>query len=233
MYNFQSPSGGQKFVELTNMFTLPDYFISGVCSTNPDKFIVLFCVCRVNSTADADESSEIHLPEENVPERPRCPRVLLIEPHSLDTYGLLSEDIIEMNDCEKLLCHNYHMTGLAEDNLYFLLGNRDLITVRPCNADDHVDWLLTNGKWKVALEFTSEHEVKPTNERKVKEPLERYTEAIVGRLYLEHLIEEKKYDEAAQLCIQVLVKKMINFSFLFHLRLFRFVERRKRCGKTM
>lgn len=198
------------------MLELPSYFVSGISFTSPDKFLVLFCVCQPTNLAEAEiivsqqdenytRGSTSSRNDEVGVERPHCPRVVLIEPIGLHTYDTLTEDIIEMYDCSKLLCHNYHMKGIGEENLYFLVANRDLVTVRPCNADDHVDWLLENRKFKMALEFTVEHEATtlPSERHKRKDPLERYNQQEVGRIYLTHLIEEGKFEAAAELCVQV------------------------------
>lgn len=68
--------------------------------------------------------------EEEEVEKAWLPRVWLVEPTGFNDYDLISEDIIEMRDSDRLQAHHYHLVGIPLDSLYFLLGSRDMIEVR-------------------------------------------------------------------------------------------------------
>ncbi len=51
------------------------------------------------------------------PEKLKFPRVWLVEPNSFHDYEVITEDIIEMRDCDKLMSYNYHMRGVGDVSL--------------------------------------------------------------------------------------------------------------------
>uniref|UniRef100_A0A914VKR4 Vacuolar protein sorting-associated protein 41 homolog n=1 Tax=Plectus sambesii TaxID=2011161 RepID=A0A914VKR4_9BILA len=200
-----------KLVEIRHMFDLPDHYVAGVSYAYSDdvtasaednwKELVLFCVCKpaedqaekavnsVNTDASPEEEEEV--------EKAWLPRVWLVEPIGFNDYEIISEDIIEMRDSDRLLAHHYHLLGIPIDSLYFLLGSRDMIEVRPCSADDHVDWLLKNDLHEKALAFAKLH----------VDELDAFSPHDVGRKLLDALIDDEHYEEAARMCPEVCGKR--------------------------
>ncbi|KRX47109.1 Vacuolar protein sorting-associated protein 41 -like protein [Trichinella murrelli] len=204
-----------KLVEVRFMWEFPDHFISGVSYTpcllphsqsrtgmrGNVKFLprwqelILFTLSMANSSnpmnfGDCElfqRAAELEL------ERPQYPRVVLVETVNFQEFSVFSEDIIEMKDSEMLSCHQYHFSGLPGDQLYYLLGTKDLIQMRRFSEDDHVGWLLNKGRFRKALDYAKEHE---TN-------LTKYSSLLVGRQYLEHLLVKGRFENAAQICITV------------------------------
>lgn len=62
------------------------------------------------------------------------------------------------------------------------------------NADDRIEWLLSHGKFEKALEAVTVNSDKDC----------KHSLTDVGRVYLDHLLNCEKYDEAGKLCLTIL-----------------------------
>lgn len=147
-----APDMRNKMVEIRYLWDIPLRYVAGVAfaasgfnssaaiQAGPRASIdvstwhelVLFCVCRRPLDDESGQKAlkaEAGVDDEEELERPMYPRVLLVEPVTFNSFFIVSEDIIEMRDSEKLLCTNFHMAALGEDDMYFLLCNKDLIQV--------------------------------------------------------------------------------------------------------
>lgn len=80
----------------------------------------------------------------------------------------------------------------GDEPLYYVVSPKDIVVAKPRDTEDHINWLLERGQYDKALV-----EVEATQGRK-----ELYEE--VGSRYLDHLLAEKKYGEAASLCPKIL-----------------------------
>ncbi|KNA17401.1 hypothetical protein SOVF_080170 [Spinacia oleracea] len=80
----------------------------------------------------------------------------------------------------------------GDEPLYYVVSPKDIVIAKPRDAEDHINWLLEHGWYDKALA-----EVEVTQGRK-----ELFEE--VGSRYLEHLLAEKRYVEAAALCPRLL-----------------------------
>ncbi|XP_057247651.1 vacuolar protein sorting-associated protein 41 homolog isoform X2 [Beta vulgaris subsp. vulgaris] len=80
----------------------------------------------------------------------------------------------------------------GDEPLYYVVSPKDIVIAKPRDAEDHINWLLEHGWYDKALV-----ELEATQGRK-----ELFEE--VGSRYLEHLLAEKRYGEAAALCPKLL-----------------------------
>ncbi|KAK9689968.1 hypothetical protein RND81_09G094900 [Saponaria officinalis] len=80
----------------------------------------------------------------------------------------------------------------GDEPLYYVVSPKDIVIAKPRDSEDHINWLLEHGQYDKAVA-----EVEATHGRK-----ELFEE--VGSRYLEHLLAEKKYGEAAALCPKLL-----------------------------
>jgi hypothetical protein len=80
----------------------------------------------------------------------------------------------------------------GDEPLYYIVSPKDVVIAKPRDAEDHINWLLQHGFHEKALAAV--------------EASEGRTELIdkVGAGYLDHLIVERKYAEAASLCPKLL-----------------------------
>lgn len=236
---YLGPNLPNKLVEIRHIWEFPHHYAAGVSFTIPLivgskkslldlpiwQELVLFCTSKLKN--DENISPNGREQEEEEIERPFQPRVLLIEPLSLQDYSILTEDIIEMNECEKVMCHQYHLAGVSDENSYFLLSTHDMIQVcflKNASRISHFQILprLETVDPKMIQRFL--FKVRPCNDddhvswlldnQLYKKALEfvkqrasqltQYRVDTVGRQYLDYLILQKNdYDEAAKLCVEV------------------------------
>ncbi|XP_073102739.1 vacuolar protein sorting-associated protein 41 homolog isoform X3 [Elaeis guineensis] len=80
----------------------------------------------------------------------------------------------------------------GDEPLYYIVSPKDVVVARPRDAEDHVSWLLQHGWHEKALAAV--------------EAGQGQTGLLdeVGSRYLDHLIVERKYAEAASLCPKLL-----------------------------
>ncbi|XP_042448785.1 vacuolar protein sorting-associated protein 41 homolog [Zingiber officinale] len=80
----------------------------------------------------------------------------------------------------------------GDEPLYYIVSPKDVVIARPRDAEDHISWLLQHGWHEKALAAV--------------EARQGQTELLdeVGSRYLDHLIVERKYAEAASLCSKIL-----------------------------
>lgn len=80
----------------------------------------------------------------------------------------------------------------GEEPIYYIVSPKDVVIAKPRDAEDHISWLLQHGYYEKAL---------------VAAEAGRGRTALldeVGSKYLDHLILERKYAEAASLCPKLL-----------------------------
>ncbi|XP_010488571.1 PREDICTED: vacuolar protein sorting-associated protein 41 homolog [Camelina sativa] len=80
----------------------------------------------------------------------------------------------------------------GDEPIYYIVSPKDVVIAKPRDAEDHINWLLQHGFHEKALAAV--------------EAGEGRTELVdkVGAGYLDHLIVERKYAEAASLCPKLL-----------------------------
>ncbi|KAL2507031.1 Vacuolar protein sorting-associated protein 41-like protein [Forsythia ovata] len=80
----------------------------------------------------------------------------------------------------------------GDEPLYYIVSPKDVVIAKPRDTEDHISWLLQHGWHEKALEAV---EAGQGRSELVDE---------VGSRYLDHLIVERKYAEAASLCPKLL-----------------------------
>ncbi|CBI17115.3 unnamed protein product, partial [Vitis vinifera] len=80
----------------------------------------------------------------------------------------------------------------GDEPLYYIVSPKDVVIAKPRDAEDHISWLLQHGWHEKALAAVEAGQGR-------SELLDE-----VGSRYLDHLIVERKYAEAASLCPKLL-----------------------------
>ncbi|XAR60055.1 hypothetical protein NMG60_11033287 [Bertholletia excelsa] len=80
----------------------------------------------------------------------------------------------------------------GDEPLYYIVSPKDVVIAKPRDAEDHISWLLQHGWHEKALAAVEAGQGR-------SELLDE-----VGSKYLDHLIVERKYAEAASLCPKLL-----------------------------
>ncbi|KAI7993359.1 hypothetical protein LOK49_LG11G02821 [Camellia lanceoleosa] len=95
----------------------------------------------------------------------------------------------------------------GDEPLYYIVSPKDVVIAKPRDAKDHISWLLQHGWHEKALATVEAGQGR-------SELLDE-----VGSSYLDHLIVERKYTEAASLCPKLLRGSalwVISHKWVFH-----------------
>uniref|UniRef100_A0A914GZH7 Vacuolar protein sorting-associated protein 41 homolog n=1 Tax=Globodera rostochiensis TaxID=31243 RepID=A0A914GZH7_GLORO len=218
-----------KHGQILHKFTIPAFFIAGLSFTLPSaddlydqKLIqtvppnsspnsikniqtnetkcelVIFGV-RDNQQHTSDEEH----PSEEVRSKPFSAQLLLLRPVSVQDYLLVSEDTIEMRNVDLNLLHRFTLCSLTSDDIFFLMGAREVIEAIPCSLDERIFWLMDNGLFEEAWERAIRN----------SELLRENSVLEVGKRLVNHLIETKSYDLAANFLPQVCLTHKVEWEF--------------------
>lgn len=186
---------GTKYVEIRTSLNT-DYYVSGLAPFG-DQLVVLAYL--PDKDDNAAESIATAFPSQGYAQRPEV-RIVTKQNEELATDALSIHGYERYKAKDYVLAHAPFIesggaTGqwaAGDESLYFIVSPKDVVLARPRDADDHVKWLLLHGYYEKALAAVEEGNAKP-------ELLEE-----VGSRYLDHLILERQYDKAAELCPKLL-----------------------------
>ncbi|XP_064648417.1 vacuolar protein sorting-associated protein 41 homolog [Lineus longissimus] len=169
-----------RYVEITSMLQM-DFYVCGLAPFGENIIILSY-----SEDGAVSESGEF---------RANRPHLTIIEPHFND-YTDVSNDALSIRGFELYKCNDYHLESLIEENLYYIVSPKDVVVAKLRDIDDHIQYLLEHFLFEEAMLAANEH----------SKELKRHDPQEIGRQYLNHLIENVKFDDAARLCIKVLGK---------------------------
>lgn len=137
------------------------------------------------------------------------PQVHILETFS-DSYTEISKDILTPNGCltvsssankhgrsSRVKNHSnpypYSILSIHSEGTYFIVCPKDVISAKPRDYDDHIDWLMQHNMLEECCTFARENSVE----------LARHTVGEVEELYKQNLLSKgtsESYKEAAKLC---------------------------------
>nr|XP_019538216.2 vacuolar protein sorting-associated protein 41 homolog [Aedes albopictus] len=115
--------------------------------------------------------------------------ILCVLQYKASDYIEICTDSLSMRGHQEYKWDDYHLDCLIEENQYFIVSPKDIVVATLYETDDRVKWLLEHGKFEEAMEVIAKHGGK-------------YSLANVARLYLDHLLSLKQFDDAAKLCLR-------------------------------
>ncbi|CAO2813254.1 unnamed protein product [Amaranthus hypochondriacus] len=189
------PMSNMRHVDIVASFQT-NYYISGVAPFG--DCLAILAYIPGDEDGEKDFSSTTPLRQANA-QRPEVRIVTW-------TNDELATDALPVNGFEHYKAKDYSLShtplsgsnfnngrwAAGDEPLYYVVSPKDIVIAKPRDAEDHINWLLEHGWYDKALA-----EVEATQGRK-----ELFEE--VGSRYLEHLLAEKRYDEAAALCPKLL-----------------------------
>ncbi|XP_064456736.1 vacuolar protein sorting-associated protein 41 homolog isoform X2 [Ornithodoros turicata] len=181
------------YVEIVSMFTT-DFFIAGLAPLGTDTMAAL------TLRKDQEEHTGGNRPELRV-----------LEP-LVDDYTDQSSDILTVRGFASYHCADYHLECLPEEGLFFIVSPRDVIVAKPRDEDDHVAWLLEHNKYEEALAAAASSRA-----------LMRHTLRGIGEEYIVHLLSQKAYVRAAEVCALALSQDKA----LWEANVYRFAQHRQ------
>ncbi|XP_055301199.1 vacuolar protein sorting-associated protein 41 homolog [Sitodiplosis mosellana] len=184
---------------------LPDFIVDPISTFQMDCYI-----CGLGPL-ESDQLVVLGYPKEKDPTTNKALRPILcvIQYKSYD-YEEICTNSLSLRGYSEYKVNDYHLDTLIEENQYFIVSPKDIVVASLYENDDRVKWFIEHEKFEQAMQVISEHGGK-------------YSLVSVARLYLDHLLEQKKYDEAAKLCQQTFG----NDKVLWEEEVFKFVKVQK------
>ncbi|GKV16606.1 hypothetical protein SLEP1_g27228 [Rubroshorea leprosula] len=172
------------------------YYISGVAPFG-DALVVLAYI-PVEEDGEREFSSAVPLRLGNA----QRPEVRIVTWNNDE----LSTDALPVHGFERYKAKDYSLAhapfsgssyaggqwAAGDEPLYYIVSPKDVVIAKPRDAEDHIAWLLQHGWHEKALAAVEAGQGR-------SELLDE-----VGSRYLDHLIVERKYAEAASLCPKLL-----------------------------
>ncbi|XP_028967965.1 vacuolar protein sorting-associated protein 41 homolog [Galendromus occidentalis] len=115
----------------------------------------------------------------------------LLEPHN-KYCTQLSSDRIPLKMTSKLRT-DFSLSCLTSEQRWFILSPSELVVARPADRDDHIDRLIGNEMYEEAMQVM----VNCSSE------IKRHSLLVVGKYYLNHLLDTEKYDQVGPLCQKI------------------------------
>lgn len=141
-----------------------------------------------------DQLVLLGIPKECDPETGKSQRpVLIVADYKDCEFCEIITDTLSIRGYEEYDCNDYCLDMLIEENRFFIVSPKDIIIASPYDIDDRVKWLTEHGKFEKAIAVLEEVGGKTT----------KHSVVTVGVQYLDHLMSEHCYDEAAILCSKI------------------------------
>jgi hypothetical protein len=170
------------FVEITTIFQT-DYIISGIAPFN-DTLMLLSYIMEEED--DDEEENETNIGRKRLAAKP--------ELHIINNDNEeISTDVLALHGYEHYQANDYVLEFLMEEDMFYIMGPKDLIAARSRDEDDHIEWLLEHSRFGEALTAI-----------RLAVNSKKFNADEIGQTYLNWLITEKKYDEAAKECADIL-----------------------------
>lgn len=141
-----------------------------------------------------DQLVLLGIPKESDPETGKSQRPFLIVADYKDCeFCEIITDTLSIRGYEEYDCNDYYLDMLIEENRFFIVSPKEIIIASPYDIDDRVKWFTEHGKFEKAIAVLEEVGGKTT----------KHSVRTVGLQYLDHLMSEHCYDEAAILCSRI------------------------------
>ena len=219
-----SPNGSQQgtYAEVTNVLQL-DCMISGIMpllssdpiapsgpiastySTTPN-FIVLSHSTQSMLGEQVEADSVQHLRK---PSQPLELRII-----SVSSGEEMSSDVLHVSDYERWECKDYRIVGYLpainetsskpsrrhqNHDSYFVISPKDVVHVKKRDVEDHIAWLCERLRYEEALNVAERQHLIGI----IPSAKSAFSVAEIGRMFLDHLVEQGQYDKAAQSCAKI------------------------------
>nr|XP_022306823.1 vacuolar protein sorting-associated protein 41 homolog isoform X5 [Crassostrea virginica] len=174
----------QRYVEITAMFTI-DSFACGISPLGESLVILTF---------------EKEAQEEGNRQVSKRPHLLIVEPH-MEYFEEISNDALTVRGFQEYKPSDYHLEILVsetieDENLFYIVSPKDIIVSKERDIDDHIIWLLEREEFEEAMLVAEKNE----------HLLRKLSHKEVARQYLDYLLSEENFEEAAMQCPRILGK---------------------------
>ncbi|KAH8400621.1 hypothetical protein KR222_008734, partial [Zaprionus bogoriensis] len=116
--------------------------------------------------------------------------VLCVIEYKMNSCEEVCTDSLSLRGFEEYTVNDYSLGCILEENRYFIVAPKDIVVASLIETDDRVEWLVKHNKFEEAMEISTHGGSLPL--------------ISVARLYINHLLTLKQYEDAAKLCLRVL-----------------------------
>eukprot|EP01083_Nonionella_stella_P289010 983564_1 len=171
-----------------------DFFVCGIAPFGGDLLLLSFVeYCDTDSDSDTgmnNSGSDSHSPEIRNAEASQHPELHVVTRQNAE----LSSDSLPIQGYERLEARDYRLDALvgSSESLFYVISPKDIVLARPRDADDHIDWLLDEGRalFEEAYVFAKER----------ARSLKRHDLGQLGQRYLESLILAEDFSTIPIVC---------------------------------
>ena len=219
----------QYFIEITAIFQL-DCMISGIAPYGLDYLVLAYVTEEPEKSEDEDDEEEQD--GASVHRAFKRREALRPELRIISRAGEeLSSDVLSLNDYSRFQCNDYLLvpsieahaysaallagrkvrTDITEASQFYVVSPRDIVVSKPRDEKDHVEWLLERQRFQEAL-------VKIEGMGRTAALQNGFDAEEIGKKYLNWLVEEDRYSEAARVASKILgrnVQAWEDWIFLF------------------
>ncbi|KAI8371458.1 uncharacterized protein BYT42DRAFT_594997 [Radiomyces spectabilis] len=182
-----APGQPAHYVEIVGMFQT-DYIVCGIAPFNDTLLLLAYILEDDLASLDADSQN----PEHQRKRLATRPELHIINSDNEE----ISADVLALQGYEYYQANDYVLQFLAEEDMFYVLGPKDLIAAKSRDQDDHIEWLMDHQRYGEALNAARELQHQ-TGSR-------RFDVDKIGQTYLDWLVQEKQFQEAARECRNVL-----------------------------
>ncbi|KAI8088964.1 uncharacterized protein BX664DRAFT_263200 [Halteromyces radiatus] len=204
------------YMEIVTMFQT-EYIISGISPFN-DTILILAYMLDEDDTSLMEDDTQQNDTNHQRRRLASRPELHIIDPQ-LDNEEI-SADVLALNGYEHYQPNDYVLGFLAEEDMFYVMGPKDLIVARPRDVDDHIEWLMEHEKYGEALEAAQQAAATAQQNSVDISSISRFNVYDIGETYLNWLIKERQFETAAKECRNVLGKD----KSLWEDWVFRFIE---------
>ncbi|XP_017034710.1 vacuolar protein sorting-associated protein 41 homolog [Drosophila kikkawai] len=180
---------------------LPDYIVDPVST-----FQTSFYICGLAPMASSQLVVLGYRKEKSANFKALRPVLCVIE-HKMNTSEEICTDSLTLRGFEEYTVNDYYLGCIIEENRYYIVSPKDIVVASLIETDDRVDWLIKHSKFEEAIDLISTHGGS-------------FPIISVARLYINHLLTLKQYEDAARLCLRMLG----NNKALWEEEVFKFVK---------
>ncbi|BGP13310.1 Vacuolar protein sorting-associated protein 41 [Rhodosporidiobolus nylandii] len=195
-------AASELYGEVTAIFQL-DCMVSGIAPYGADGDLLVLAYPTEEGDSDVGEEEDGEDAEEGEKDPP-MPELRIISKDGEE----LSSDAISLRGYERFQCRDYSLVPSASSG-YLVVAPMDAILVQPRDEEDHIVWLIEQGRYEDALAALEQSGMAAAGGFDVTD---------VGKKYLEFLVADGQFEKAAEACPKILginAKLWEDWVFLF------------------
>ncbi|EDV54271.2 uncharacterized protein Dere_GG21404 [Drosophila erecta] len=117
--------------------------------------------------------------------------VLCVIEYKMNNSEEICTDSLTLRGFEEYTVNDYSLGGIIEENRFYIVAPKDIVVASLIETDDRIEWLVKHSKFEEAMELIAANGG-------------NMPVLSVAKLYINHLLALKKYDDAAKLCLRIL-----------------------------